>query len=219
MRRRIVRLTVALAAVTIVIFGVPLAVGVAQYLLADQYSQLERLAGASVIAVSGDLAAPAHAPAGVGPDTQIGVYDDRGVRISGVGPDRGVPLVTSALTGVSSSGTLDSRLGAAAPVSDGDTIVGAVLVTAGRAGVYLRIGLIWLVMLALAGAALLLAWAAGPAAGHPPGRPAAGTVHPRGTSRRWGLHRPHPAGGHHRDRLGQRVAEPHRGTTWCAGRS
>lgn len=158
MRRRIVRLTVALAAVTIVIFGVPLAVGVAQYLLADQYSQLERLAGASVIAVSGDLAAPAHAPAGVGPDTQIGVYDDRGVRISGVGPDRGVPLVTSALTGVSSSGTLDSRLGAAAPVSDGDTIVGAVLVTAGRAGVYLRIGLIWLVMLALAGAALLLAW-------------------------------------------------------------
>ena len=55
MRRRIVRLTVALAAVTIVIFGVPLAVGVAQYLLADQYSELERVAGASAIAVSGDL--------------------------------------------------------------------------------------------------------------------------------------------------------------------
>ena len=43
-------------------------------------------------------------------------------------------------------------------MSDGDAIVGAVLVTTGRSAVFLRIGLIWLLMLALAGAALLLAW-------------------------------------------------------------
>ena len=53
---------------------------------------------------------------------------------------------------------LDSRLGVAAPVSDGDEIVGAVLVTAERSAVYLRIGLVWLLMLTLAGAALLVAW-------------------------------------------------------------
>lgn len=156
MRRRIVRLTVALAAVTIMIFGVPLAVGVAQYLVADQYNELERVADSAAIAVSGDLAAP-PAPAGPGPATQIAVYDRTDVKVSGDGPDR-VPLVAAALTGVSSSGMLDSRLGVAAPVSDGDEIVGAVLVTTERSAVYLRIALVWLLMLALAAAALLVAW-------------------------------------------------------------
>ena len=153
MRRLIVRLTAALAAVTIAVFGAPLAVGVAQYLLADQFGQLERLAGASAIAVAGDLAAPV----GVGPDTQIAVYTDHGAKVSGAGPESAAPLVTAALTGVSGSSTLDSRLGAAAPVSDGAAVVGAVLVTAGRSAVYLRIGLAWPLMLALAGAALLVA--------------------------------------------------------------
>ena len=64
MRRRIVRLTLALAAVAILIFGVPLAGGVAQYLLTDQYNELERLADSAAIAVSGDLtAAPPAVPA------------------------------------------------------------------------------------------------------------------------------------------------------------
>jgi signal transduction histidine kinase len=150
---------VALAAVTIAVFGVPLALGVAQYLLADQYGQLERLAGAAAIAASGDLAAPqVRPPLGSGGDLQVGVYDQRGNKVSGDGPDRAVPLLADALTGVSSSGSIDSRLGVAAPVSDGDAVVGAVLVTAGRSAVYLRVGLIWLLMLALAGAALLVAW-------------------------------------------------------------
>ncbi len=159
MRRRIVRLTIALAAVAIAVFGIPLAAGVAQYLLADQYAQLERLAAASAIAVSGDLSArQPTAPAGSGSDLKIGVYDDHGVKVSGDGPDRSVPLVADALSGGSSRGTLDSRPGVAAPISDGDAIVGAVLVTASRSDVYLRIGLIWLLMLALALAALLVAW-------------------------------------------------------------
>jgi signal transduction histidine kinase len=156
-RRRIVRLAVALAAVTIVIFGVPLAVGVAQYLVVDQYNELERMADSVAIAVSGDLTAPPSAPAGAGPETQTAVYDTTGVKVSGAGPDQ-VLLVADALTGVSSRGMLDSRLGVAAPVSDGDEIVGAVLVTAERSTVYLRIALVWLLMLALAAAALLVAW-------------------------------------------------------------
>jgi signal transduction histidine kinase len=152
-----VRLAVALAAVTIVIFGVPLAVGVAQYLLADQYTELERMADSAAIAVSGDLTGPPPTLAGAGPETQMAVYDNTGVKVSGDGPDQ-VLLVADALTGVSSRGMLDSRLGVAAPVSDGDEIVGAVLVTSGRSAVYLRIGRVWLLMLALAAAALLVAW-------------------------------------------------------------
>ena len=157
MRRRIVRLAVAMAAVTIVIFGVPLAVAVAQYLVVDQYNELDRVADLAAISVSGDLTAVPPAPAGSDPATRIAVYDTTGVKVSGDGPDR-VPLVTDALTGVSGRGMLDSRLGVAAPVSDGDEIVGAVLVTSERSAVYLRIGLVWLLMLALAAAALLVAW-------------------------------------------------------------
>ncbi len=157
MRQRIVRLAVALAAVTIVIFGVPLAVGVAQYLVIDQYNELERIADSAAIAVSGDLTASPPTSSGAGPTTQTAVFDTAGVKVSGDGPDH-VPLVADALTGMSSRGMLDSRLGVAAPVSDGDQIVGAVLVTAERSAVHLRIGLVWLLMLALAAAALLVAW-------------------------------------------------------------
>ena len=157
MRRRIVRLTVALAAVTIMIFGVPLAVGVAQYLVAEQYNELDRVADSAAIAVSGDLTAAPPTPPGPDQATQIAVYDRTGVKVSGDGPDRAA-LIADALTGVSSNGTLGTRLGVATPVSDGDEIVGAVLVTAERSAVHLRIALIWLLMLALAAAALLVAW-------------------------------------------------------------
>jgi signal transduction histidine kinase len=139
------------------IFGVPLAIGLAQYLVADQYNELERVADSTAIAVSGDLTTAPPAARSAGPAPQIAVYNTNGVMVSGSGPGQ-VALVADALTGVSSSGMIDSRLGVAAPVSDGDQIVGAVLVTTERSAVYLRIGLVWSLMLALAGAALLVAW-------------------------------------------------------------
>ena len=158
-RRRIVRLTVIVASFAIAVFGVPLAIGVAQYLVSDQYSQLERAAGEVAIAVSGDLNPAPPPPPGSDPDLQIAVYDADGDRISGAGPERSDPLVAGALAGLTGlTGNDDGRLRAAVPVSDGDVIAGAVLVTAGRSVVFLRIGLIWFLMLMLAGAALLLAW-------------------------------------------------------------
>jgi hypothetical protein len=105
-RRRIVRLAVALAAITIVIFGVPLAFGVAQYLVVDQYNELERMADSAAIAVSGDLTAPTPTPAGANPATQTAVYDTTGAKVSGDGPDQ-VSLVADALTGASSRGMLE----------------------------------------------------------------------------------------------------------------
>ena len=87
MRRRIVRLSVALAAVTIAVFGVPLALGVAQYLLADQYGQLERLAGAAAIAASGDLAAPqVRPPLGSGVTCRSGCTTNGATRSAATGP-------------------------------------------------------------------------------------------------------------------------------------
>jgi signal transduction histidine kinase len=152
-----VRLTVIVAVVTIAVFGAPLAIGVAQYLISDQYAQLERTAGEVAIAVSGDLN-PTAPPPGSDPDLQVAVYDAGGDRVNGAGPERSSPLVGGALDGLTGTGSTDGRLGAAVPVSDGDAIAGAVLVTVGRSVVFLRIGLIWLLMLLLAAAALLLAW-------------------------------------------------------------
>ncbi len=147
------RLTVVVAVIAIAVFGIPLAIGVAQYLLSDQYAQLERTAGDVAIAVSGDLNPAPAPPPGSDPDLQVAVYDAGGDRVSGAGPDRSNQLVAGALAGIGGTGTDAGRLGAAVPVSDGDVIAGAVLVTIGRSAVVLRIGLIWSLMLMLAGAA------------------------------------------------------------------
>ncbi len=157
MRRRIVRLTVVVAVIAIAVFGIPLAIGVAQYLLSDQYAQLERTAADLAIVVTGDLN-PAPRPPASDPDLQVAVYDAGGDRVSGAGPERANLLVAGALAGSSGSGSNDERLGAAVPVSDGDIVAGAVLVTIGRSAVFLRVGLIWLLMLLLASGALMIAW-------------------------------------------------------------
>jgi signal transduction histidine kinase len=153
-----VRLTVVVAVIAVAAFGIPLAIGVAQYLLSDQYAQLERTAGDVAIAVSGDLSPAPAPPPGSETDLQVAVYDAGGDRVSGAGPDRPNQLVAGALAGIAGTGADAGLLDAAAPVSDGDVIAGAVLVTTGRSAVVVRIGLIWLLMLMLAGAAVLLAW-------------------------------------------------------------
>lgn len=158
MRVRIVRLAMTLAALTIVVFGVPLAVAAAQYLTTDQYRTLEGVADAAALGVTGDLTAAPSSASSAPPGVQIGVYDQRGTKISGDGPDAAVGIISDALRGASNNGVVAGRLAAAAAVSDGDAVVGAVVATAARSTVYVRIGLVWLVMLALAGAALGLAW-------------------------------------------------------------
>ena len=71
MRTRVVRLTLAVAALALLVFGAPLAVGVARYLMADQYRQLQQVADAAAIAVSGDLTAATPAPLTAGTDTRF----------------------------------------------------------------------------------------------------------------------------------------------------
>lgn len=55
MRRRIVAVAVLAAVLAISLFGVPLAVGVGTSYRTDENTELERLADAAAIAVSGDL--------------------------------------------------------------------------------------------------------------------------------------------------------------------
>jgi len=158
-RRRIVGLTVLAAVLSTCLFGVPLAAAAARYFISDERGELERSADTTALAISGDLTRAQRPSALPKPEngTEVTVYDAAGVRVAGPGP-QSVDLVRRTLRGSVASGDLGSRMAVAVPVSDGDTITGAVLVTADHSQVYRRIGESWLAMLGLAVAAVAASW-------------------------------------------------------------
>jgi len=160
MRRRIVGLTVLAAVLAICLFGIPLAAAAARYFISDERSELQRTADVTALAVSGDLhrarqpsVLPHHENG-----TEVSVYDAAGSRVSGAGPPRAGNLVRRSLQGAVASGDIGGRCAVVVPISDGDTIAGAVLVTADRGQVYRRIAQSWLAMLGLALAAVAISW-------------------------------------------------------------
>lgn len=157
MRTRIVRLTVLVTVVAFVVFGLPLAAGLAKYFVDEQRAQLERLAEATAVSVTGDLAAPRQS-SDQDPALQIAVYDENGDKVSGTGPARADSVVAGALAGANTTATLDGRYAVAVPVADGDTITGAVLATETSGDVIARIAVTWGFMAALGAAALTAAW-------------------------------------------------------------
>jgi signal transduction histidine kinase len=157
-RKRITVLATLASILAVVLFAVPMAIVVARYLVADERNELQRAAATIAATVSGDLSrsvTPATPAAESG--TQVNVYDNHGVRIGGDGPNGTDPLVLRALSGTADTGAVAGRLAAAVPVSDGDTVIGAVLVTSDRSQVNARIALAWAAMLALAAVAVLAA--------------------------------------------------------------
>jgi signal transduction histidine kinase len=159
-RSRIVGLTVLAAVLATALFGIPLGVAAARYIVADEHHELERIADTAAVTVSGDLTAAdgtARLPT-TEADVQVAVYRANGTRILGTGPEPTPSLVNRALHGGVASGDLPGRYAAAVPVSDGDTVTGAVLATAGHAQAYQRIRLAWLAMAGLALLAITIAW-------------------------------------------------------------
>ena len=150
-RRQITLLATLASILAVTLFAVPLAVVVARYLLSDERVEVQRSAATAAAAVSGDLsrALPSSLP-GREAGKQISVYDEHGTRIRGAGPAHAGTLVARALTGVAGTGSVDGRIAAANPVSDGDSVTGAVLATTTHAQVNQRIALAWTVMLGLA---------------------------------------------------------------------
>lgn len=160
MRSRIVRLAIFAAVSAITLFGIPLAVGVAIYVVADERGELERFADAAAVSVSGDLVRGQHPPSLTRPEagTRIAVYDQSGARIAGDGPARADAAVGQALAGRVSSSHLHGRLAVAVPVSDGDSVTGAVMASATNSQSYGRIATAWLAMLGLGAAAIGATW-------------------------------------------------------------
>ncbi len=168
MRTRIVTLTVLASVLATCLFAVPLGYAVWKHLLGQERGHLVREASDVSIAVADDV--EAHSP--IDPDalTDIGddgedldaaVFDEDGQWLAGTAPDRDVAVLREALDGNVRSGTDDDLLVAAVPVTHGEDVIGAVLVTEDRTDVLGGIVLVWVGMAGLAATAVTVAWLVG----------------------------------------------------------
>jgi len=162
MRRRIIRLSTAVTLVAILLFGLPLAIGLTRYFISEQHRALDNAASGIAVAVSGDQGLrqlPAIASAD--PKRQFAVYDPGGSRIAGAAPSVSANLVDTALHGEVVNSRADGRYAVAVPVTDGNTVVGAVLATESDALVSTPVAVTWGAMAALALVALIVSWLLG----------------------------------------------------------
>ncbi|HEY2764450.1 MAG TPA: HAMP domain-containing sensor histidine kinase [Pseudonocardiaceae bacterium] len=162
-RTRIVGLAVLASVLAITLFGVPLALAVAQYALTDERAKLEQVADAAALAVSEDVVhgrIPRWLPdAKSHTDLAVYVYDGpRILRIMGSGPAGGDAAVGQALDGVIGRRDRDRELVVSVPVTHEGDVIGAVRAASPRSAVYQQIGLAWLAMAGLAGVAIGLVW-------------------------------------------------------------
>jgi signal transduction histidine kinase len=159
MRSRIVRLAVTAAAAALVLFGVPLALGLHQYATADERSSLQRLAEFAALSVQEDMSHdldPTELPAGPD-DTSVALYDEDGDLVLGAGPPVGDGPVDRVLRGGLVSGPPD-QLVVAAPVSDTHDVVGVVRVALPAGTVTAMLLPIWSGMLGLGALILAAVW-------------------------------------------------------------
>jgi signal transduction histidine kinase len=159
-RSKIIGLTLLVSLLAITLFGLPLAVGVRQYALAYERSELERVADGVALLVSADLLRDTTPPlpSPPRPGVQLAAYDVDGRRVVGEGPARADVLVRQALAGETARGGDAARIAVAVTVSHDGVVIGAVRVSEGRDMVTRRIVLAFSVMLALAVAALAGGW-------------------------------------------------------------
>jgi uncharacterized membrane protein len=128
-RRRIVTLSVLAAVLATSLFGIPLAVGVAQFYLGDERNEAEQAADVAAISVAADLVRgdrPDDLRTTDG-DVTLGLYSTAGALVTGRGPTVAEPMVLGAVTGeVRSGDDVGGLLVVAVPVTDGDQVTGIV---------------------------------------------------------------------------------------------
>jgi signal transduction histidine kinase len=160
MRRRIVVLAVLAAALATSLFGVPLAVGAAQFYLDDERAELERVADAVAITVAGELVrgqSPTGLPGTPG-EFDVALYGTDGLRVAGTGPEAADPPVLRAGRGSVTSLDLARELVVAVPVTDGNRITGVVRAASDYSSVRSRIAWTWALMVGLGALAVAATW-------------------------------------------------------------
>lgn len=160
MRRRIVRVSVAVTALAILLFGVPLAIAAVLLVRSTLVNELERTALAASGQVNpslgeGDaLELPAPPQGG-----ELGVYDPAGDLVAGTGPASADDVTTAALGGATRDVERGGQVLVAVPIRDAEQVVGALRVTSAPRVSWLRIAQVLGAMIAGAALAIAVAWA------------------------------------------------------------
>ena len=159
MRRRVVRAIVAVTAVALALFGLPLAVAVQRVYRDEEVIRLQRVATAATQSISEEPggADPAELPR-AGP-TRLSLYGPDGRRVSGTGPARADAVTRQALAGRVSDASGSGTLIAAVPIARRERVVGAVRAERSDTVVARRVWRTRAAMAAIALAVLALVWA------------------------------------------------------------
>jgi signal transduction histidine kinase len=158
MRRRIIVSIVGVAAVAVLLLGVPLGVAVSRLYANQEILRLERVASDARNAIdpasfgAGD---PIELPkAGV---TSIGAYDTTGRLVGGVGPPHADELVRRALRGSVQDAHQVGRIVVAVPINGREAVVGVLRASRSSSVVTDRTHRTWMIMALLAAGAMLVA--------------------------------------------------------------
>jgi signal transduction histidine kinase len=164
-RTRIVALAVLASVLATCLFALPLGWAVREHMLGQERGYLVREASDVAIEVAGDVEADFPVDrddlTDVGEDDEdltAAVFDEDGDLLAGSAPDRDVPVLRYALDGEVKSRIDDELVTAAVPVTHGEDVIGAVLVTQQRSHVLGEVGLVWGAMAGLAAAAVIVTW-------------------------------------------------------------
>jgi signal transduction histidine kinase len=158
-RRRILGAIVAVTAVAVALFALPLALAVQHLYHSEAVVRLEREATRATASVpdtfktSGDpveLSAPSDA-------TQLALYSTDGRLVTGSGPTTIEPSVRAAFGGRVAEHTDEARIVVAVPVADEERVVAVVRAALPAAVVDARVRRAWLAMAALAAGAVTVA--------------------------------------------------------------
>lgn len=158
MRRRLLRAITVVAALTVTLFGIPLAIAVSQLYQNDEVIRLEREAAQAGQQVGLEVGGgdPVELPSGRS-GSIVGLYDRQGRRIEGRGPRRGDAIVTRALAGTVADSVSSDQLVVGVPVSRAERIIGVVRAARARSYATSRAHRAWIVMLGLGGVAVAVA--------------------------------------------------------------
>ena len=159
MSRRILTAILTITVLAVVLFGLPLAIGLRRLYRNEAVLRLEREAARASIEVpasfekTGDpVELPARRDA-----TLIALYDRQGRKLQGGGPARADAEVARALKGAVSDGAHDGMLVVAVPVTSEERVFAAVRAALPEGSVNDRVRRGWLAMALLAGAVIALA--------------------------------------------------------------
>ncbi|MDT4990151.1 MAG: hypothetical protein QOH97_43 [Actinoplanes sp.] len=127
MRTQVRNAIAGVAALALLLFGIPLAIAADRLITSQALTGLQRDATRGVAAVPDntlEAGSPVRAPRGTG-DIRIGVYDAQGTRVAGVGPTRSA-LAGRAADGHEHDGHDNGDLSVVVPVLSDTTIAGSV---------------------------------------------------------------------------------------------